>query len=87
MLGGGRKEHDMATAMSSDIVEIEEAPWARWLVASKAAARIWLVARVWLGYEWLDRRIGGHDSDVPTLGLLTLIALYAFSARNYGRKS
>jgi len=35
----------------------------------------------------LDRRIGGHDSDVPTLGLLTLIALYAFSARNYGRKS
>jgi len=41
----------MAAAMSSDIVEIEEAPWARWLVASKTAARIWLVARVWLGYE------------------------------------
>jgi hypothetical protein len=30
-------------------VEVEEAPWARWLFASKAAAWIWLVARLWLG--------------------------------------
>jgi thiosulfate dehydrogenase [quinone] large subunit len=40
-------------AVRSRYVEVEEAPWARWLFASKAAAWIWLVARVWLGYEWL----------------------------------
>ena len=40
-------------ASRSELVEVEEAPWARWLFASKPAAWIWLVARVWLGYEWL----------------------------------
>ncbi len=37
----------------SDYVEVEDAPAAHWLFASKAAAWIWLVARLWLGYEWL----------------------------------
>jgi thiosulfate dehydrogenase (quinone) large subunit len=40
-------------AVRSGYVEVEEAPWARWLFASKAAAWIWPVARLWLGYEWL----------------------------------
>jgi thiosulfate dehydrogenase [quinone] large subunit len=40
-------------ARQRDLVEVEEAPWGRWLFASKAAAWIWLVARLWLGYEWL----------------------------------
>lgn len=40
-------------ARQGGLVEVEEAPWARWLFASKAAAWIWLVARLWLGYEWL----------------------------------
>jgi thiosulfate dehydrogenase (quinone) large subunit len=40
-------------ATRSELVEVEEAPWARWLFASKPAAWIWLVARLWLGYEWL----------------------------------
>jgi thiosulfate dehydrogenase [quinone] large subunit len=35
------------------IVEVEEAPAARWLFASTAAAWLWLVVRLWLGYEWL----------------------------------
>jgi thiosulfate dehydrogenase (quinone) large subunit len=43
----------MAMARSSEFVDVEEAPWARWLFASRAAAWIWLVARVWVGYEWL----------------------------------
>ena len=32
---------------------IEEPPFSRWLFGSSAAAWIWLVARLWLGYEWL----------------------------------
>jgi thiosulfate dehydrogenase (quinone) large subunit len=43
----------MATRTRTDTVEVEESPWAHWLFASKTAAWIWLVARLWLGYEWL----------------------------------
>ena len=32
---------------------IEEPRLARWLFASKGAARFWLVVRLYLGYEWL----------------------------------
>ena len=38
---------------SSGPVYIEEPPFSRWLFGSSAAAWIWLVARLWLGYEWL----------------------------------
>jgi thiosulfate dehydrogenase [quinone] large subunit len=34
-------------------VYIEEPGFSRWLFGSSTAAWIWLVARVWLGYEWL----------------------------------
>lgn len=41
------------TATTSTI-EIEEPPPARWLFAgTRGAPVIWLVARLWLGYEWL----------------------------------
>ena len=33
----------------------------------------------------VDRQLGGHASDVPALGLLTLVALYAIAARIRGR--
>jgi len=33
----------------------------------------------------IDRHLGGHDSDVPSLGLLTLVALVAIAARIRGR--
>jgi thiosulfate dehydrogenase (quinone) large subunit len=33
---------------------IEEPPLARWLFGSSTSAWIWLVARVWLGWEWLQ---------------------------------
>jgi thiosulfate dehydrogenase [quinone] large subunit len=34
-------------------VSIEEPAAAKWLFGSSKAAWIWLVARVWLGWEWL----------------------------------
>ena len=34
----------------------------------------------------IDRHLGGHDSDVPSLGLLTLLALVAVYLRLQGRK-
>ena len=34
----------------------------------------------------IDRQIGGHDSDVPSLALLTLIALLAIWERLRWRK-
>lgn len=33
---------------------IEEPPPARWLFGSSQAAWIWLIARLWLGWEWLQ---------------------------------
>lgn len=37
--------------------------------------------------HYLDRHIGGHDGDVPSLGLLTLVALFAIYARLPRRNS
>ena len=39
--------------MSKSITYYEEPGIAKWLFASPQAAVIWLVARVWLGYQWL----------------------------------
>ena len=36
--------------------------------------------------HWTDRNLGGHGSDVPSLGLLTVVALIAIYARIQGRK-
>jgi hypothetical protein len=36
--------------------------------------------------HWTDRDLGGHASDVPSLGLLTLVALIAIYARVQERK-
>jgi len=36
--------------------------------------------------HWTDRNLGGHGSDVPSLGLLTLVALLAIYARIQERK-
>jgi hypothetical protein len=33
----------------------------------------------------IDRQLGGHDSDVPSLGLLTLVAVLAIAERIRGR--
>jgi hypothetical protein len=37
--------------------------------------------------HYLDRDLGGHDSDVPLLGLLTLVALAAIYGRLRSRKA
>ncbi len=42
---------------------IEEPRAARWLFASKGAAWIWLVARVWLGWQWF---VAGWDKITGT---------------------
>lgn len=39
--------------MASRTVYVEEPRVARWFFASSTAAWIWLVARLWLGWEWL----------------------------------
>jgi thiosulfate dehydrogenase (quinone) large subunit len=39
--------------MAQSITYYEEPKAARWLFASNQAAVIWLVARIWLGYQWL----------------------------------
>ena len=40
-------------AEMKEAVTIEEPTFARWLFVSRQAAWIWLVVRVWLGYQWL----------------------------------
>jgi thiosulfate dehydrogenase (quinone) large subunit len=39
---------------SSEPVYIEEPAFSKWLFGSSRAAWIWLVARLWLGWEWLQ---------------------------------
>lgn len=34
------------------VVEFSEPPFSRWLFGSSTTAWLWLVARVWLGWEW-----------------------------------
>jgi thiosulfate dehydrogenase (quinone) large subunit len=43
-----------ATRRRRDTVYIEDPPAARWLFASSQAAWIWLVVRLWLGWEWFQ---------------------------------
>jgi thiosulfate dehydrogenase [quinone] large subunit len=48
-----------------ETVHIEEPKLARFFFASQAAAPIWLVARIWLGYQWLQagwEKITGTES-------------------------
>jgi thiosulfate dehydrogenase (quinone) large subunit len=44
---------DAARRSSSAPVYIEEPAVSKWLFGSSKAAWIWLVVRLWLGYEWL----------------------------------
>jgi thiosulfate dehydrogenase [quinone] large subunit len=46
-------------------IEIEEPRFSRWLFASPNAALIWLVARVYLGYEWVH---AGYEKITGTSG-------------------
>jgi thiosulfate dehydrogenase (quinone) large subunit len=36
------------------VVDIEEPAFSRWLFGSSTTAWLWLVARIWLGWEWLQ---------------------------------
>ena len=37
-----------------EAVTIEEPTFSRWLFVSRQAALMWLVVRVWLGYQWIE---------------------------------
>ena len=37
-----------------DVTNIEEPRVARYIFASKAASWVWLIVRLWLGYEWIN---------------------------------
>ncbi len=41
-------------AAKTDLYQIEEPRLARWLFASSQAAALWLVLRLWLGWEWFQ---------------------------------
>jgi thiosulfate dehydrogenase (quinone) large subunit len=51
--------------MAQESVQIEEPGFARWLFTSRQAAWIWLIARVYLGYEWLH---AGFEKITGTSG-------------------
>jgi len=60
MLRAGKEGIEM-----KETVHIEEPKVARYFFASRAAAPIWLVARIWLGYQWLHagwEKITGTES-------------------------
>jgi thiosulfate dehydrogenase (quinone) large subunit len=45
---------NVATSTVRQTVYIEEPRAARWLFGSSSAAWIWLIARLWLGWEWFQ---------------------------------
>lgn len=51
-------------ARTTDLNRFEEPPAATWAFASTGIAPvIWLIARLWLGYEWLSSGWGKVNSD------------------------
>jgi thiosulfate dehydrogenase (quinone) large subunit len=71
----------MAMATRNKTVEVREAPWARWLFTYRAAAWIWLVVRVWLGYEWLHAAFEKlHTATARQVWWSTGTALKGFAA-------
>jgi thiosulfate dehydrogenase [quinone] large subunit len=41
-----------------ETVHIEEPPFAKWLFAGTQAAWLWLLIRLWLGYQWITSGFG-----------------------------
>jgi thiosulfate dehydrogenase (quinone) large subunit len=75
----GKKENAVKTESSRGTVTAEDGPggireastgnlrFADWLYRSKAASVIWLVARLWLGYGWLNagyQKLWGSEKAV-----------------------
>ena len=50
----GHGERGQWAVRNAPPVYIEEPRFSKWLFGSSAAAWIWLVARLWLGWEWLQ---------------------------------
>jgi uncharacterized membrane protein YphA (DoxX/SURF4 family) len=93
--GRGRIAWKGVRSMARDAVHFEEPRFARWLFVSSAAAWIWLVVRVYLGYEWAHAgwdKVSGTpswlSSSAPLQGFvgsaLSNAAQGPNSAVNYG---
>jgi len=57
---------------------MEDPPFARWLFGSTASAWLWLVLRVWLGYQWLEAAL--HKITDPAW-MVTGLAVKGFWER------
>jgi thiosulfate dehydrogenase [quinone] large subunit len=65
------------SAHTTATVPIEEAPAARWLFAGTGVAPVlWLLARLWLGYEWL---VAGLEKVASPAWMSTGAALQGFA--------
>jgi thiosulfate dehydrogenase [quinone] large subunit len=50
--------------LAATVVRFEEPRWSKWLFGSSTTAWVWLVARLWLGWEWLHagwRKVAGGN--------------------------
>ncbi len=50
----GHRETESTNTKFVDATTIEEPRVARYVFASKAASWVWLIVRLWLGYEWIS---------------------------------
>jgi len=50
----GHRETESKSTKYIDTTTIEEPRVARYVFAGKAASWIWLIVRLWLGYEWIN---------------------------------
>jgi thiosulfate dehydrogenase [quinone] large subunit len=50
----GHRETEPTSTKFIDTTTIEEPRVARYVFAGKAASWIWLIVRLWLGYEWIN---------------------------------
>lgn len=46
-----------------DVTEFPDPPWYRWLFARPAAAPIWLLVRLYVGWQWIDSGWGKVTGD------------------------
>ena len=53
----------MASTVTHNNEVVQDPPAVQWLLSSPAAAWIWLVLRVWLGYQWIEASL--HKIENP----------------------
>jgi thiosulfate dehydrogenase (quinone) large subunit len=61
-----KKQENPMTAITRRPSELREPPFARFLFADTRASWIWLVVRLYLGYEWISAALGKFGSPAWT---------------------